>query len=382
MKNALIITLLSVFPTALFADLPDIAVARADRQTVRLPAGTSKGLKTGMWLEVFRQEEPIIHPVTGEALGAPRVKIAEVQVTKAFRTTAVGKITMSYAPIAAGDIVREAGAVPMEPSATPASRPSAERQTMSRGSDDTQKSAERLTWEINEIRANIASLSRALGRIAGIERTVARMEGSLGSMQSSVSALKHEMESLKEKSTAPQVVSVSHDNLAEFKVKHANINVAVRSGAEPLLIPVEAFAQIILPYVKEGQAAAVDSLVRAKMGEAKGAAPPAAAGHGAETAHAPAEGSHAAPSSGEDPMAELQRLMDESKTRPAWRVYLETYWPFGAGIGIFLGLVIVVVKLVRRRKHTTDDEDGILDLDEEMPAPEAMQAEEEEEEQK
>ena len=381
MKNALIIMLLAVWPTALFADLPDISVAKADKQTVRLPAGTSKGLKTGMRLDVFRQEEPIVHPITGEVLGAPKVKIAEVQVTKAFRTTALARITMSYAPIAAGDIVREAGAVPMEPEVTPVPKAPAERMAAPSGSDDTQRTAERLTWEINEIRANIASLSKALGRISGIERTVERMQGNMGAMQSSVSALKQEVEALKEKAIAPQVVSINNDNMAEFKVKHASLNVAVRSGAEPLLIPVEAFAQILLPYVKEGQEAVVDSLVRTRLGEAKGAAAPAA-GHGAEhpaeVAHG--EGSHAAPPSGEDPMAELQRLMDESKAKPSWRVYLETYWPFGAGIGIFLGLVIVVVKLVRRKKTPSDDEEGILDLEEETPMP--MPAEEEEEEQK
>ena len=376
MKNTLIIMLLAVWPTALFADLPDISVAKADKQTVRLPAGTNKGLKAGTRLDVFRQEEPIVHPITGEVLGAPKVKIAEVQVTKAFRTTALAKITMSYAPIAAGDLVREAGSVPMEPAVASVPKAPAGKMAAPPGADDTQRTAERLTWEINEIRANIASLSKALGRIAGIERTVERMQGNMGAMQSSVSSLKQEVEALKEKAVAPQVVSISSDNLAEFKVKHASLNVAVRSGAEPLLIPVEAFAQILLPYVKEGQEAVVDSLVRTRMGEAKGAAAPPPAGYTAEVAHG--EGSH--PPTGEDPMAELQRLMNESKAKPAWRVYLETYWPFGAGIGVFLGLVIVVVKLVRRKKSPSDDEEGILDLEEETPMP--MPAEEEEEERK
>ncbi|MSS71773.1 MAG: hypothetical protein EXS64_09820 [Candidatus Latescibacteria bacterium] len=370
MKPLLIIALL--LPAALFADLPETPVAKADKKTIQLKAGTNRGLKAGMWLDVFRQEEPIVHPITGEVLGSPRVKIAEVQVTKVLRTSAVGKITLSYAPILAGDLVREAGSVPMQPAERPASTaPAEKRHPAPAPSEETQRTAERLTREISDIRANIAALSRTLARIAGIERTVSRMKGDLGAMQSTVASLKHEVESLREK--PPAVVNVSRENFEEFKVKHTNLNVAVRSGPEPLLIPMEAFAQIILPYVKEEQQAAIDSLVKLKVEEMKGVGKVPAEVKGGEP--------HPAPRPEEDPMAELQKLLDEGKSKPVWKVYLETYWPAAAGVGVFLGLVIVVMKLLRRKKPPSDDEEGILSIDEEMPAP-MPETEEEEEEQR
>ncbi len=372
MRHLLIIALL--LPSALFADLPETPVAKADKNTVQLKIGTNRGLKAGMWLDIFRQEEQIVHPITGEVLGSPKVKIAEVQVTKVLRTSAVGKITTSYAPILTGDLIREAGSVPMQPAETAPPASHAGQRTASLLPEEVQKTADRLTWELNDIRANIAALSRTLARISGVERAVTRMRGDLGAMQSTVASLKQEVESLKEKSSAPQVVSVNRDNFEEFKVKHANLNVAVRSGPEPLLIPVEAFAHILLPYVKEEQQAAIDSLVRLKVEEMKTAGKPAAEVGRAEP--------HPAPRHEEDPMAELQKLLDEGKAKPVWKVYLETYWPAAAGAGVFLGLVIVVMKLLRRKKPPSDDEEGILSLDEEMPAPAPETAEEEEEQQR
>jgi hypothetical protein len=376
----LIVALLLAWIPSIRAEVPETPVSKVDRKVVRLPIGSNKGLKAGMWLDVFRQEERILHPITGEELGAPKVKIAEVQITRVFRTTALAKITMNYAPIVAGDLVREVGSVPMESPESPGSGAPASRRTAV--SEEIPKTADRLAWEISEIRANIASLSKTLGRITNIERSVARMRGDLGAMQSSVASLKQEVDALKEKATAPQVVTLNRDNLAEFKVKHANLNIAVRSGSEPMLIPVEAFAQMILPYVKEEQQAVVDSLLRQKYGEAKA---PAASAHGAEASHAPAESpaegghSQASPRGEEDPMAELQKLLDEGKNKPAWKVYLETYGPFGAIIGVFLGLVIVVVKLIGRRKRRHDDEEEILSLEEEEPGTEGAGEEEEEE---
>jgi len=377
MRPFLLIALLLTCPALLFADLPETPVSRADKKTIQIKAGTNRGLKAGVWLDVFRQEEQIVHPITGEVLGSPQVKIAEAQVTKALKASATARITTSYAPILAGDLVREAGSVPMQPPETHPPSASSGRRPAPSAPDDAPRTAERLAWEITEIRASIAALSKTLARIAGVERTVNRMKGDLGAMQSTVSSLRQEVESLKEKSSAPQVVSLNRDNLEEFKVKHTILNVAVRSGPEPLLIPVEAFAQILLPYVKEEQQAVLDSLVRVKVEEMKAPGKPAA-GAGVPEVSA----SHPAPRHDEDPMAELQKLLDEGKAKPAWKVYFETYWPFGAGVGVFLGLMIVVMKLLRRKKAPSDDEEGILALDEEMPMPVSGSASEEEEEQK
>ena len=137
----LTIAFLLVWTESSMADLPETPVAKADRSMVRLPIGSNKGLKAGMWLDVFRQEERILHPITGEELGAPKVKIAEVQITRVFRTTALAKITMSYAPIVAGDLVRESGSIAMQPSDASVPRTSSARRPA--GSEEIPKTADR-----------------------------------------------------------------------------------------------------------------------------------------------------------------------------------------------------------------------------------------------
>lgn len=82
------------------------------------------------------------------------------------------------------------------------------------------------------------------------------------------------------------------------------------------------------------------------------------------------------PAGGENPMAELQRLMDEDKAKSASRVFIETYWPFAAGVMVFLGLVIVVVKLVRRKKVDNDEEEGILDIEDDKDEGEKVEVRE------
>lgn len=72
----------------------------------------------------------------------------------------------------------------------------------------------------------------------------------------------------------------------------------------------------------------------------------------------------------QDPMAELQKLLDAGKAKPLWKQYLETYWPAAFGVGVLLGLVLVVMTLLKRRRLPDDDEEGVLAMDgEDVPSP-------------
>ena len=46
--------------------------------------------------------------------------------------------------------------------------------------------------------------------------------------------------------------------------------------------------------------------------------------------------------------------------------YLKIYWPLAAGVGVFIGLVVVVMQLLKRKRRSDDsDNEGILAMDEE-----------------
>ena len=366
MKYLIYIAMILVCPVHLVAELPETPVSKAGKKTIQIKAGRNQGVKKGMKLDVFRQEERVLHPITGEVLGSPKVKIAEVKIVKVFWKSSQGKITLSYAPILAGDVVRESGSVPMEPVAASASMGSAK--AMPRGSDYINEIAERLTSEIAGVKKKINSLSKTLRRIGKIERGIARMRGEIGAMQSNISNLKQEVETLKETSGSKEAVTINRDNLEEFMIKFDDLNIPVKSGPEPFLLPFESFAQILLPYVQKGQHASVDSLVSAKFAEMR-TSKTLTAGLKLEEGHTSSE----ADGHGKDPMDELQGLINGETPKSTWKDHLFNYWWVLAGGGVFLFLLIIVMKIMRK-KAPAEDEEGFLALDqeEEIPMPEPV----------
>ncbi|MDP6947142.1 MAG: S1 RNA-binding domain-containing protein, partial [Myxococcota bacterium] len=53
-----------------------------EEETVHIGVGVDREVKTGTVAEIYRQTEPIIHPVTGENLGSPKVKVAEIDLDR------------------------------------------------------------------------------------------------------------------------------------------------------------------------------------------------------------------------------------------------------------------------------------------------------------
>mgnify|MGYP001045626026 CR=1 FL=1 len=93
MKYLIYIAMILVCPVHLVAELPEIPVSKAGKKTIQIKAGRNQGVKNGMKLDVFRQEERVLHPITGEVLGSPKVKIAEVSIAKVFWNSSQGKMT-------------------------------------------------------------------------------------------------------------------------------------------------------------------------------------------------------------------------------------------------------------------------------------------------
>ena len=274
------ILLLLALPAGLSA--AEVQIARVEKNALRIKAGSAQGLKPGMKFDVLRQEEQMVHPITGEQLGSPKVKIAEAQITKVYRTSALARVTSSYAPIEPGDLVRPVelrAEPPAPPPAAPPPAASAGVRVTPAVTDYVREVAERLTKEIVDLQSKISSLTKTLGRISKIEGGIARMQGEIGAMKSNVSSLRGDVDSLKKASAVPEVLRINQDNLEEFKTQHADLNVAVRSGRDALLLPVDALAHILLPYVNQEQRGIVDSLVQARIAELKATTGPAATEH-------------------------------------------------------------------------------------------------------
>ncbi len=84
--------------------LVDGYVIKIDNQQLILDVGRNGGLKKGMKCVVYREGEPIKHPITGEILGKETTVLGEVLVTDSFEKYSVSKqLTFGGNVIAIGD---------------------------------------------------------------------------------------------------------------------------------------------------------------------------------------------------------------------------------------------------------------------------------------
>ena len=86
----------------------------ADDNTIKIGAGVDRGVRIGMLAEIYRQAAPLIHPVTGEDLGSPKVKIARIEITSVGAVSSEGRFIENYAPVEAGDVVESIEVAPTE----------------------------------------------------------------------------------------------------------------------------------------------------------------------------------------------------------------------------------------------------------------------------
>ncbi|MGH7452335.1 MAG: CsgG/HfaB family protein, partial [bacterium] len=77
------------------ADLPLVNgyVIGVQGEKVTVDLGHKNGIKKGMKCHVYREGEPIVHPVTGEVLGKNIEELCEVQITDVFDAYALATIT-------------------------------------------------------------------------------------------------------------------------------------------------------------------------------------------------------------------------------------------------------------------------------------------------
>ncbi|SVD40595.1 uncharacterized protein METZ01_LOCUS393449, partial [marine metagenome] len=87
---------------AVMAIMPDpvqagqAKILSSDDRIVKIGAGVDRGVRVGMLAEIYRQSAPLIHPITGENLGNPKVKIARIEVTKVGVVTAEAAFVEHY----------------------------------------------------------------------------------------------------------------------------------------------------------------------------------------------------------------------------------------------------------------------------------------------
>lgn len=173
-------------PGIVNADL--LNVIKVEGKTVYVGAGADRGIQEGMVGEVYRKAEPIIHPVTGENLGAPSVKIAEIEITKTGPTFASGRYSVRYAPVEVGDVVVGLELIPTseEKIKDEIAEARAEVKVLARG----------LANEIKSNQKAISDLRRTLRRIGSSERRLKTVINAVTNMRERMVSLEDRMQQL------------------------------------------------------------------------------------------------------------------------------------------------------------------------------------------
>jgi hypothetical protein len=122
---ALLIAFLCAVPCSLIAAVPDGYVVKVESSTVYLDWGKASGVAAGDQFSVYRQGEPLKHPVTGEILGKTEETLGQGVIDHMDEKFSTGKLIETKGAVKAGDRTRRLetlpAAVPAVSAATAAS---------------------------------------------------------------------------------------------------------------------------------------------------------------------------------------------------------------------------------------------------------------------
>ncbi len=177
------------------ADAGEALITKVRGSALTIDAGTEGGLVTGLPVEIVRPPgESIIHPITGENLGAPEVLIGSGAIAKVAKRAANVRIApgllMAVRP---GDIVRFV---------TPEEGMMIDQERSTASQEKNQEEHQGFRNEISRLTRSIRGVS---GRIGGLEKMMKRVERveegfrvQLRGINTDVNTMKEDISNLKE----------------------------------------------------------------------------------------------------------------------------------------------------------------------------------------
>jgi hypothetical protein len=303
---------ITFLPTS--ADAGQAKILMADDRMVKIGAGVDRGVRIGMLAEIYRQSAPLIHPVTGENLGNPKVKIARVEVIKVGAVTAEGKFVEYYAPVQPGDIVESIEVAPTAEDQIQASvvQTQNEMRELARGLAAEIKDNDKA---INDLRETLRRIGSSERRLQSIANDVRNMRERMVTFESRIVELEDTQQAMIMADTA-EVKSLTPDDMTELRILRRDQEEAV--------------------YLQIG-----DRMYRLSFEEN------ALIEENPAVMMADGEG---------DEMVGDDLLDPEEEEEPG---FFEAYWWVGVLVGVLGAIVVVLLRFLKRPKfEATDDEEG------------------------
>jgi hypothetical protein len=295
------------------ADAGQARIISSDDRTVKIGAGVDRGVRVGMLAEIYRQSAPLIHPVTGENLGNPKVKIARVEVVKVGAVTAEAVFIEHYAPVQAGDIVESIEVAPTAEDQI--------RATVSQTRNEIKEIARNLAAEIKGNDKAIGDLRETLRRIGSSERRLQSIANDVRNLRERMVTFESRIVELEDGQQAlimadtSEVKSLTPDDMTELRVLRRNEEEAVylQIGARMYRLSFEDNALI------EENPAMLTGDDEAEL-----------------------------------PMGDDLMELDEEEEAPAW---YEVYWWIAPLLGVVAALAFVAMRFLKRPSEEEEEED-------------------------
>ena len=211
---------------AMMAIMPDpvhsgqAKILSSDDRTVKIGAGVDRGVRVGMLAEIYRQSAPLIHPITGENLGNPKVKIARVEVTKVGIVTAEAAFVEHYAPVQPGDIVESIEVAPTSEDQI--------RASVAQTRAEIKEIARNLAAEIKDNDKSIGDLRETLRKIGSSERRLQSIANDVRNLRERMVTFESRIVELEDGQAAmimadtAEVKSMTPDDMTELRVLRRN----------------------------------------------------------------------------------------------------------------------------------------------------------------
>ncbi|MBR85219.1 MAG: hypothetical protein CMM29_00250 [Rhodospirillaceae bacterium] len=289
-------------------------ILMADDRVVKIDAGVDRGVRVGMLAEIYTQSATLVHPVTGETYGNPKVKIARIEVTKVGAVTAEGKFIEHYAPVQPGDIVESIEVAPTAEDQIRASvaQTRAEMKEIARSLAAEIKDNDK---SINDLRETLRRIGSSERRLQSIANDVRNMRERMVTFESRIVELEDNQQAMIMADTA-EVKTLTPGDMTELKILRRDEEEAVYLQVGDRMYRLS-FEQNAL--IEENPAMMARDEADGEM-------------------------------IGDDLLEPMEEEEEPS--------FYETYWWIAPVIGLLGAIVVVLMRFLKRPSEASDEEDG------------------------
>ncbi len=179
------------------ADAADAVVTKVRGLSLNVDKGADHGLVAGMEVVVVRPPgEAVIHPITGENLGSPEIRLAVGEVAKVSAASGVVRLkALPLMPVRAGDVIRFVAAETAGQVMEEQFRGDVARHEEAQERQQLKSDVSSLTRDVKNIQTTIHALENMMQRL---EKADERMRAQMQGINTDVNALKREMAKIRE----------------------------------------------------------------------------------------------------------------------------------------------------------------------------------------